>query len=159
MGISSLKHAWFYTYLKFLSHVWVNRIGNSSSWALSLSLGVQNHPRTSCVFLLALVKFLLPLNTWLWGPYPLPTLSFLLPQGYLNLSLLGWLWVTAKYYLVSTLPGGSWNESLAMGIPWRLSGKESACQCRRHGFDSWPGKITHAAKQLSPCATTTEPVL
>ena len=26
-------------------------------------------------------------------------------------------------------------------LPWWLSGKESACQCRRHGFDSWVGKI------------------
>ncbi|XP_054938684.1 actin-related protein 2/3 complex subunit 1B isoform X1 [Physeter macrocephalus] len=34
-----------------------------------------------------------------------------------------------------------------------------ACQCRGQGFESWSGKIRHAAEQLSPCATTTEPVL
>ena len=28
-----------------------------------------------------------------------------------------------------------------------------------HGFEPWSGKIPHAAEQLSPCATTTEPVL
>ena len=27
------------------------------------------------------------------------------------------------------------------GLPWWLSGKEFACQCRRHGFDPWVGKI------------------
>ena len=27
------------------------------------------------------------------------------------------------------------------------------------GFDSWSMKIPHAAEQLSPCATTTEPAL
>jgi len=27
-------------------------------------------------------------------------------------------------------------------IPWWLSSKESTCQCRRHGFDPWIGKIT-----------------
>ena len=27
------------------------------------------------------------------------------------------------------------------GLPWRLSGKESTCQCRRHSFDPWVGKI------------------
>ena len=27
------------------------------------------------------------------------------------------------------------------GLPWWLSGKESACQCRRCGFDLWVGKI------------------
>ena len=27
------------------------------------------------------------------------------------------------------------------GLPWWLSGKESACQCRRPGFDPWVGKI------------------
>ena len=31
-----------------------------------------------------------------------------------------------------------------------LSGKESACQCRRHGFDPWSGKIPKAADGLSP---------
>ena len=29
------------------------------------------------------------------------------------------------------------------GLPWWLSGKESACQCRRHGFTPWSGKIPH----------------
>ena len=27
------------------------------------------------------------------------------------------------------------------GLAWRLSGKESTCQCRRHGLDSWVRKI------------------
>ena len=27
------------------------------------------------------------------------------------------------------------------------------------GFNPWSGKIPHAAEQLSPCATTTEPEL
>ena len=27
------------------------------------------------------------------------------------------------------------------GLPWWLSGKESSCQCRRCGFDSWVGNI------------------
>ena len=28
-----------------------------------------------------------------------------------------------------------------MGLPWWQSGKESSCQCRRHGFNFWVGKI------------------
>ena len=44
-------------------------------------------------------------------------------------------------------------------LPWWLSGKESACQCRRHESDPWSRKIPHAEGQLSPCATATEPVL
>ena len=36
---------------------------------------------------------------------------------------------------------------------------KSACQCRRHGFNAWSGKIPHASEQLSPCTTMTEPVL
>ena len=39
------------------------------------------------------------------------------------------------------------------GLPWWLSGRESACLCRRHGSHPW------SAQQLSPCVTTTEPVL
>ena len=43
------------------------------------------------------------------------------------------------------------------GLPWWRSGWESACQCRGHGFEPWSGKIPHAAEQLGPWATTTEP--
>ena len=34
------------------------------------------------------------------------------------------------------------------GLPWWLSGRESACQCKRHGFNSWSGEIPHAVEQL-----------
>ena len=44
----------------------------------------------------------------------------------------------------------------SLRLPWWHSGYESACQCRGHRFDPWPRKIPHAAKQLSPHATTTE---
>ena len=44
-----------------------------------------------------------------------------------------------------------------LGLPWWLSGKESACQCKRCGFDPWPGQIPRATEQLSPCPTSTEP--
>ena len=36
------------------------------------------------------------------------------------------------------------------GLPWWLSGKESACQCRSHGFDPWPGRIPYASEQAKP---------
>ena len=45
------------------------------------------------------------------------------------------------------------------GLPWWLSGKESAWQCRKHGFEPCSGKIPHTTEQLSPCTTTIEPVL
>ena len=45
-----------------------------------------------------------------------------------------------------------------MGLPWWLSDKESACQCKGHRFNSWPGKIPYAVEQLSPSTTSTEPV-
>ena len=45
-----------------------------------------------------------------------------------------------------------------VGASWWLSGKESACQCRRPQFNLWSGKIPHASGQPSLC-TTAEPVL
>ena len=45
------------------------------------------------------------------------------------------------------------------GLLWWLSGKESTCQCRRHRFDPWSGKIPNVAEQLSLCTTNTEPML
>ena len=55
----------------------------------------------------------------------------------------------------------TWNflYKLRAGFPWWLSGKESACQCRRHSFDPWPRKSPHAREQLNPCAMTIEPGL
>ena len=41
-----------------------------------------------------------------------------------------------------------------MGLPRCLSGKEPACQCRKHGFYPWVENIPHAREQLSLCATT-----
>ena len=46
---------------------------------------------------------------------------------------------------------------LISGVPWWRSGWESACQCRGHGFEPWSGRIPHAAEQLGPWATITEP--
>ena len=43
------------------------------------------------------------------------------------------------------------------GLRWWRSGWESACQCRGHGFEPWSGRIPHAAEQLGPWVTTTEP--
>ena len=48
-------------------------------------------------------------------------------------------------------------KSTDHGLPWWRSGWESACQCRGHGFEPWPGKIPHATEQLGPWATITEP--
>ena len=45
------------------------------------------------------------------------------------------------------------------GCPWWLGGKESACQCRRRGFDPWSRKIPYVTEQLSLFTTTIEPVL
>ena len=42
------------------------------------------------------------------------------------------------------------------GVPWCLGHRESICQCRRHRFDPWSGKIPYAMGQLSPCAMTAE---
>ena len=51
-------------------------------------------------------------------------------------------------------------------LPWWLSGKESTCQCRAHGFNPWSRKIPQASEQLLlkpelPNKTTTreQPVL
>ena len=44
------------------------------------------------------------------------------------------------------------------GLPWWRNRWESASQCRRHGFALWFRK-PHASEQLSPRATTAEPVL
>ena len=49
-----------------------------------------------------------------------------------------------------------WVNKNSPGLFWWLSGKGSAGQCRRHGFDPWSGRIPCAVEQRSPWATTTE---
>ena len=46
----------------------------------------------------------------------------------------------------------NWTEGFviknwSLGFPWWLGGKESSCQCRRHLFHSWSGKIPHTTQQ------------
>ena len=54
---------------------------------------------------------------------------------------------------------GSMVKRQGRGLPWWLSDKESACQCRRHRFPPWSGKIAHAVEQLSPFTIAIESVL
>ena len=58
------------------------------------------------------------------------------------------------------------GQKLHCGLVWFLqtlplwsAGEESACQCREHGLRLWACRIPQGKEQLSPCATTTEPVL
>ena len=39
---------------------------------------------------------------------------------------------------------GNHFKNTQTGLPWWLSGKEPACQCRRHKFSPWSWKIPHA---------------
>ena len=48
------------------------------------------------------------------------------------------------------------HEFNILGLPWWLSSKESACQCRRHGFDPRSRKIPGAVEQLGVCSTATQ---
>ena len=48
-------------------------------------------------------------------------------------------------------------KNICLGLPWWRSGWESACQCRRHGFEPSSGKIPHAVEQVGPWATIAEP--
>ena len=76
-----------------------------------------------------------------------------------SFSLSGTRVVSSVYLTLLIFPGQSWFHlvshpawcfaccTLYMGLPWRLSDKESVCnadflQCSRHGFNPWAGKIS-----------------
>ena len=47
-----------------------------------------------------------------------------------------------KYFVVFYFIFGFFNTCIyLLGLLWWLSGEKSACQCRRHGFSPWVGKI------------------
>ena len=84
-------------------------------------------------------------NAWRlqWGPTFVIILSFFLKQN-------------SGFNLVKPMRK-IWIKNTQRGLPWWRSGWESACQCRGHGFEPGSGKIPHAAEQLGPWATITEP--
>ena len=56
-----------------------------------------------------------------------------------------------KPHIQVTFIAGTLNsKKKGQGLPWWLSGKDSACLCRIRGFDPWSGKTPRAAEQLSP---------
>ena len=91
----------------------------------------------------------------IFGIFPLSFLMWnikLIPQLFLKIVLYGGIMELFRpvfYHYIVTI--------INVGLPWWRSGWESACQCRGHGFKPWSGKIPHAAEQLGPWATTTEP--
>ena len=50
-------------------------------------------------------------------------------------------------------------EPVSPALAGRFSTTAPPGKPRGHGFEPWSRKIPHAAEQLSPCATTTEPAL
>ena len=51
------------------------------------------------------------------------------------------------------------KTSVSIRITWRGASQvvKNLCQCRRHEFNLWSGKIFHASGHLNPRAITTEP--
>ena len=71
-----------------------------------------------------------------------------------NLSFPFALWILTNSNLQDTKN----NNELTQGLPWWSRGYESTSRCRRGSWiPGWWTKIPHAAKQLSPCSTITEP--
>ena len=66
------------------------------------------------------------------------------PRMLLNIQGTGQLPPPTKNYSVN---------SDEIGLPWWLSDKESACQCRTLGLNPWSGKIPHAWSRKIPHAT------
>ena len=61
--------------------------------------------------------------------------------------------------VILTIPSKTLLQKSRKRLPWWLSGEEFACQCIDMGSIPDLGKIPHAVEQLSPHATTVEPVL
>ena len=55
------------------------------------------------------------------------------------------VWDAPVYWAFSRVLQTSAQMSTS-GLSWWLSGKESTCQCRRHGFDPRSRKIPHACR-------------
>ena len=54
--------------------------------------------------------------------------------------------IIVLYLILSTTTNSLLAKDVNVKSLWWLSDKESACQCRRHGFAPWSGKIPHAVE-------------
>ena len=62
----------------------------------------------------------------------------------------GWECLGCSHSFTPSTHHGAWyisSTKKVIGLSWWFSGKESACQCRRCGFDLWVGKIPWRRKQ------------
>ena len=70
-----------------------------------------------------------------------------------RLQRVGHGWATSLHFTslhFTSLHFMEFSAFLSMGrLPWWLSNKEAACQCRRHRFDPWVRKILWTRKQQS----------
>ena len=94
---------------------------------------------------------------WLVGIVFLITVYVPLLLMYLSTVIPKWPVELNLFLVVSLEHHKTIFKIVYLGLPWWCSGWKSACQCRGHRFDPWSRKIPHAAEQLSPRATTTEP--
>ena len=78
---------------------------------------------------------------WSGVPFSSPNYSHNLRQ------ITSSLW-TSKSSSHKVLMKTNWENT---GLPWWLSGKESACQCKRHGFHVWVGKIPKKEMATHSC--------
>ena len=89
-------------------------------------------------------------STFIWDTSWLSAGTIRFYFTYYIVWLLYMSWLSHDIYII-------WLIIYLKGLPWWCSGWESACQCRGHGFEPWSGRIPHAAEQLGPWATATEP--
>ena len=75
------------------------------------------------------------------------------------IKVISFVWIILLIFSVSNYFHLCYKIVKILGHPWWLSGKKSALQSWRCGFNPWSGKIPYAAEQLSPCPTTAESVL
>ena len=117
-----------------------------NKWSLIISVGVawlQSQGTRDTAFLSLLQPCTRAMPHLDWRKVLVPS------QGYQNGKMIGRIIFFVHFERISRLR--------VQGLPWWRSGWESACQCRGHGFEPWSGKIPHAAEQLCPWATITEP--
>ena len=99
---------------------------SSLQWPSVYPFPLTSHPPTSSDKLHSAFKTAsggMPLHLYQAGPCGTP--------GHKSLSV-------SPHFLIT---GNRFHLAFMTGLPLWLSGKESACQCRKHRFDPWVGNI------------------
>ena len=120
-----------------------------SPWPATVPLFMKPQHQCCLMLFLRALSLVIPWRTLREQAVPSAQWVWLSPSSVWCQSGKGYLLCSQRGKDIPKLREAELRVYLTLRLPWWSSDSKSTCQCRRHGFDLWSGKILHAADQLN----------